>query len=68
MQAVASSVTMAMRHCWHLGEVFRVSRMGQTISDVIQEVYLLSDVTKASANPQHYAFGVVCADACHHIF
>lgn len=26
------------------------------------------DKTKASANPQHYAFGVVCTDACHHIF
>lgn len=26
------------------------------------------DKTKASSNPQHYAFGVVCTDACHYIF
>lgn len=68
MKAVVSSVTMAMRHGWRLGEVCRVSTMGQTVSDVIQDVYLLSDVTKALTNPQHSAFGVVCTDACHHIF
>lgn len=53
MKAVASSVTMAMRHRWHLGEVCRVSRMGQSISDVIQEVYSLSDVTKQKHQPTH---------------
>lgn len=46
MKAVASSVTMAMRHCQRLGEVCGVSRLGERISDVIQEVYSLNDVAK----------------------
>lgn len=41
MKAVASSVTMVMRHCRHLGEVHGVTRMGETISDVIRECLLV---------------------------
>lgn len=59
MKAVASSVTMAMRHRWHLGEVCRVSRKGPAISDVIQDVYSLSDVTNKSINQPNILLLVV---------
>lgn len=53
MKAVASSVTVAMRHRWHLGEVCRVSRMAPPVSDVIQDVYSLGDVTQQKHQPTH---------------